>query len=304
MGNQGGSRVLDSCSSVNRRAYIDLASPGPSKHLLGRHRSVVSLALLGMQGSDSPWYPIGKAFDFTADPPYVHRVFFVLIARFAQSLTGMSVLHSFFVSQFVALLLAMTAVWKLAEIFIGNRQAFLAPVVLSAILAPTFTYFTFYDIGIVFFYAACLYMLFQGRWLHYLVFFTLGVFNHENILLMIPVSAVIYFGRKKWLLFLAAQFSLYIGARALLFHLIPVSRAWDQGKIWYNINLFLFHPGAFDKTIILFLWFTLGVCLAGRATLQLKQSIILLPMLLGVTILAGQMNEAGNSTRLFRLPSF
>jgi len=160
-------------------------------------------------------------------------------------------------------------------------------------LAPTFTYFTFFDIGIVFFYAAGLTMLLQGRRAYYLILISLGVLNHENILLLIIVSAVICYGEKRWLAFVALQLSLYLAIRAALFHLIPVPRAWQHGYVWVNIDLFLFKPAALVSTVLLFLWFVFALFIArASAPVALRRCTILLPLLLGIAILVGRLNEA------------
>jgi hypothetical protein len=255
--------------------------------------SAVCIVALRMQGYNSTWYPIEKAMTFTANPPYVHRVLFVLIAKLVKSVTGLSDIHSFFISQFIAIVLAMTAILKWAELFIDKSQTFLAPVLLAAMLVPTFSYFTFYDIGIVFFYSAGLTMLLQRRWAYYLILLSVGVLNHENILLMIIVSAVVCYSEKKWLSFLAVQLSLYLAIRAVLFHWIPVSRAWAQGTIWINIYFFLFSRGILISTAIQLLWFALSLLIARvSAPTALKRCTILLPLLLVVSVLVGQLNES------------
>jgi hypothetical protein len=161
-------------------------------------------------------------------------------------------------------------------------------------LAPTFGYFNFYDIGIVAFFTAMLYFLFTRRHAAYLGVFALATFNHENNLLMAPVAALIARGNLRgwrYWAFVAAQPALYVLARVALNWWFPTTRLWDP-RTWRNL-MYLTTP-----TLHLLLsagtfifWYAcalLGYRYAGR---DLKIAVLLFPQLVAVTFLFGKFSE-------------
>lgn len=282
---------------VNARKRNVLSRDGiVSFFWLGLCSSICAM-VLAWQGYNSTWYPIEKAMSFTADPPYVHRVLFVLVARAFQVLhPTLSDLNAFLLSQCVAIVLAMIAIRKWAELFIRKDLAFFSQVLLTAILVPTLRYFTFYDIGIIFFYSLGLTLLFKRQTTAYVAMVGLATLNHELILFLIFTSAFLYFeGRptRKWIAFVAAQLIVYAAIRTTLFQLMPVSRAWAQGNVWVNIEYILVKRRDLADTAALMLWFAVaGFCALRPVHPGLKKCTILFPMLLGMTLLVGQLNEA------------
>jgi len=256
--------------------------------------SVICTASLLRQGFDAPWSPIEQSLSLTAEPPFLHRVLFVYVARIAMQIAGLSIFHAYVFSQLVAIVLAMIAIWKLSELFVDRKWTCLAPGLLALMFMPTLTYYTFYDIGIVFFYTAGLIALFQRRRVVYLGLICAGVLNHENILLLIFLSGVIYFREKGWLAFLGTQLVLYAAVRSVLFYFLPVSRAWSYGKIWVNLNFLFFRPQNLVATSVLFLWFAIAFYVDRTAAQpsRLQRCYVLLPMLVAVTLVVGQVNEA------------
>lgn len=165
-------------------------------------------------------------------------------------------------------------------------------------LMVTITYYTFYDIAIVFFYTICLTALFQRRFVPYLVFFGLGTLNHENTLLLIPVFIAIYFDsdlpRVRFLTLIALQGLIYGTIRLLLFYFLPASRAWAPGKFRFNLDLLLHHPWPLFVTLYsLIFWYVIAALGMKPAPTALKRSaLVLMPLLLLTTLLFGQLNEA------------
>ena len=135
--------------------------------------------ILYQAGSERPWYRIQDIMALTGDPPFQHRMLFVWIAQAVQAvLPSATYLKCFYISQILAILLSFYFIRKWAELFAPRKLAFAAQPLLAVMLMQTITYYTFYDIAIVFFYTICLTTLFQRRFFPYLVFFGLGTLNH------------------------------------------------------------------------------------------------------------------------------
>jgi len=130
-------------------------------------------------------------------PIMAHRLLFVGVAWiFRLLIPSLDAIHCYYLSQIVALLWSFSMISLLVREVVGSDKVFAAYPLLALMLMPTFEYFTFYDIGIVGFFAACLLLLHRGRDGLFLATFTIGLFNHENLLLMAPV-AVLYKGANR-----------------------------------------------------------------------------------------------------------
>ena len=101
-------------------------------------------------GYEGSWYVLDRVMTFTEDPPFQHRILFVLLANlFRFVVPGLVVKHAFVLSQAVALGLTIWLAHEWGKRFVGAHLQFLAPVLLSLMLIPTFNYYTFYDVGVV-----------------------------------------------------------------------------------------------------------------------------------------------------------
>lgn len=248
---------------------------------------------------EADWYNISEAMAFTIDPPYRHRILFVLFANLVRLLTQLPVATCFFVSQLLAIILVMHSMRKWAALFVPRDVAVTAQLLLVAMLVPTFSYRTFYDIAIVFFYTMCLWLLFKRRWAAYLLLFTVGTLNHEVALLLVfPATAIAHgSGMARWRLlsFVVLQVVAYAAVRGALFYFLPVSRAWSGGRVWTNLEM-VFHfyerPNQLIETAILWVWFSGAFLAIKRAPKDLWRAVVLLPVLLIVIGLFGRINEA------------
>jgi hypothetical protein len=252
------------------------------------------LYYLGFEGA---WLRLDDALAFRSGPPFNHRVLFVLIGRALRLLRPeLGAPATYFATQIVAAAAAFYVIHPLARRFLPERQAVWSRPLLLVLLVPTFTYWTFFDIGIVFFYAAALLALAERRYGWYLAAFAAGTLNHENILLLVPAAVAFRFGTDRfgsrgWL-WVLAQLALYAAIRLALFRLLPAPAAWQSGKLAYNLAL-LSHPQALAKTAIWLFGWGATLLLARRRIpggLLLAGGILLVEIL-ATSVLFGQFNE-------------
>jgi hypothetical protein len=257
--------------------------------------SLASLVLLYSLGYEGEWMKLRDMLSFTQPAPAVHRLLFVLLARSMQLVTGGSDLLAYFVSQVVAIVLAMWAVLRWAEVFVARETALFAPVLATLMLAPTIAYYTFYDFGIVFFFAIGLLLLLRGRFAAYLAVLAIGTLNHELILFLIVIAALLThdrYPRSRWLGFIGSQLLIYMAVRVGLFLAIPATRAWVPGNVWRNIEYLAVRQHALANTLVLFIWFALAMFFIVRyGPGALRRCLWLLPLLLAMTLLVGNLNE-------------
>ncbi len=258
--------------------------------------SAVCFLALRNQGFEGSWYRLADVMSHTAQPPYQHRILFVWVANGVHALfPGWAPSRCYFVSQIPVILIAFALMKRWVRLFAPPRIAVLSPLLLALMLIPTFGYFTFYDVGVTLFSTACLLLLFRRHYPAYLAVFLLGTLNHEVILLMGAVFAVVAFDRMprgSYLGWILAQAAGYLAVRLLLFHFLPADAAWSGGKVWMNIDFLVNRPGpvAASAGAVLFWW---AAAAAGipHAPPRLRRCLILVPLLIGMTVLVGQINE-------------
>ncbi len=243
------------------------------------------------------WYRIDKIMTFTEGPPYQHRILFVWVARGIQAIfPGLSDLGCYFLSQTIPILLSFHFIKQWGALFIAGKLAFLAQILLVILLIPTFKYYTFYDMGIVLFYTLALLFLFRRQFALYLLVLLVGTLNHEITLFLIFLFALLFYKddlkRAHYWGLIFVQLSVYGMIRFLLFYWLPTSEAWGSGRVWFNID-FIVHPDRRLLFVILNLvfWYCLASLGLKQAPKTLKQSALLLPLLLATTFLVGQLNE-------------
>jgi hypothetical protein len=246
---------------------------------------------------EAPWYRMDDALAFRVEPPFRHRVLFIFIARAIQyAIPTLSDRQAFLGSQLLAVFLAIGALQAWCKRVVPTQLCYFGPALAGMMLAPTFQYYTSYDFGLVFFYSLCLTLLSQGRYVAYAAAAIIGTLNHELIVFMMVLSLGIARSQGqtwRWAIgFLLIQLALYAAVRNLLFWLMPVDLAWLPGKIWINVDR-LVHFEYLRRTAVLMSWFALAIALGSRsAPAEVRWMILLLPMLIGMTLLVGQVNEA------------
>jgi len=246
---------------------------------------------------EGPWYRIDDAMAFRVEPPFRHRVLFILVARAIEyAVPWFSQRQAFFASQFLAAGLAVFASQAWCRRTTSTPLSYFGLALTALMLAPTFQYYTSYDFGIVFFYALCLTLLCARRYTLYVVAAAIGTLNHELIVFLMLLSGVIARAQQRtwtWSIGLVLiQLALYTAIRSALFWLMPVELAWLPGKVWVNIDR-LVHVQYLVRTAVLLSWFGIAIALGARsAAVEVRWAVLLLPMLIGMTLLVGQINEA------------
>jgi hypothetical protein len=246
---------------------------------------------------EGPWYRIDDAMALRVEPPFRHRVLFIWVAQaLAYVIPAFSERQAFFASQFLAISLAVVASQAWCRRTTSAPLSYFGLALTALMLAPTFQYYTSYDFGIVFFYALCLTLLSARSYAIYVVVAAIGTLNHELIVFMMVLSGVIARAQSRtwtWSIgFVLIQLVLYGAIRSALFWLMPVDLAWLPGKVWVNIDR-LVHVQYLLRTAVLMSWFAIAIALGGRrSTVEVRCAILLLPMLIGMTLLVGQINEA------------
>ena len=216
---------------------------------------------------EGPWYRIDDAMAFRVEPPFRHRVLFILVAKaIAYAAPMLTDRQAFFVSQFLAAALAVFATQALCRRTSDARMTYFGLALTALMLGPTFQYYTSYDFGIVFFYAACLTLLCSRNYSAYAVAAAVGTLNHELIVFLMLLSGGIALAQGRswiWSLgFVLLQLALYSAIRSALFWWMPVELAWLPGKVWVNIDR-LVHVQYLLRTAVLFSWFALAIALGA-----------------------------------------
>lgn len=252
---------------------------------------------LKRHGFEGPWLPLRQILHEPQTLPVSgRRLLMVWLAQGVQTL--FPVVSDSYAYQFsvgVAIFLATYATGRWSAKLFGEQWCCAGQILLVAILSPTFFYFTFYDVAMVFFFTVALLFLYQQKYWLYVLAVGVGTLNHENILLLVPVGAFILWkqeSRRRALGFPLAALALHVAARAALIIAVPTEHSVD----WHlysnllelnNHNLALLMSGA---TVLP--WWICGLCGFYVANSFLRRATLLLPLLIGVTYLFGQFHEA------------
>lgn len=282
---------------LHRTAQPESTSGKAAEFSLTLLYAAIFLVFLVYFGKEQSWYPLDKMIAFHGNPPFQHRILFILPARaLLYALPSLSYLDSFLFAQMLAVILTLWSVKRYAGLFIRRNLAFIGQFLALAMWAPTLNYYTFYDIGIIAIYSLCLYSLFKNQLFAYVLIFALGTLNHELTLFLVGISALVLFGKmplRSLAGFLALQLLVYGAVRLLLFQILPANAAWEGGKLAYNRDLLLHHPGILLASLgPLVFWYALAATGLRSAPAALRWCLALLPCLFIMTTVVGQFNEA------------
>jgi hypothetical protein len=260
--------------------------------------------------SEGTWAPLDALMNRPATMPITgHRLLFVAVAWLPRMvMPGMSAKQCYFFSQVIALIFTFLAMRKWSLLFLPVRSLPIVYMLLAVTLIPTFRYYTFYDIAMVGFFALTFELLFTDRLVLLALVFALGLSNHENILLIVPIVVLHLFRTDRraaagvMALVLIALYGVY---RTAVHHFLPGDTAFvfqlpaNLHPMWlvkkgYRAEEFgtaavsLFPP-LFATAVTLRL-----------SPRELQTSCILLFLeLLVVTAMFGKFNEARQFTAFF-----
>ena len=232
-----------------------------------------------------------------------HRLLFIWIARAIRSLTGggLSNLRSFYASQIIAAFLAMYALGRWSALIAGEALSWVGQVMGCMILASSFSYYTFHDIGIVFFSTCGMIAIYTRRYWWLVPVVAVGTLNHEGVLLVLPVCVFVAFGQdatKKWLAPVAAATVAYILVRsALLLVNHPQTEPGLENqldlRVWSNmVKPFLFPKYIVQSFLTLLPWCLLGLVALRHCDIRIQKMAVLFHLLVAVTVVFGQFHEA------------
>jgi len=247
-------------------------------------------------GYERPWYPLEALMQNPGSVPvFGQRLLLVWVADLCQELVpSLSYLRCFYLSQALAIVLTVIMIGRWSELFIQRSLRWTGQVLLVPMLSSTFTYFTFYDISIVFFYALGLYLLYQQRYFAFAIAVGVATLNHENALLLVLLAGL-ETAQLRFRVFATATLgalALHVTTRLAMQHMIPSSNLVDW-RIWTNLLYPLARPRMFlEPALALVSWWVVAGVSWPSVKPFLRRAAILLPLLLWATFLYGQFHEA------------
>ena len=249
--------------------------------------------------SEREFYPLATIIHHpeAANPAFGYRLLFPLCARLVEHLRPSLTDHNaFVVVQTIVIALTVWLVGEWVRLFWPRFGRPLGYVLLAVMLTPTISYLNFYDIAIVGFWAACLWLLYHQHWIGYLVVFGIATLNHENNLLLIPVAFVFALRSMSLLrlaLLTAAQLALYGSLRYAVIHAVHGAPLWDN-RLAQNLAFWQAYSTKALVYSALVLWPWWGLAAKGwkHAPRLLRCASLALPGLFLVTLLFGRFDEA------------
>jgi len=251
--------------------------------------------LLTRCGFEASWYPLDVLMTNPgALPVFGHRLLWVWVADgFHAIAPSRSYKACYLLSQIGPIVLSVIMVGRWSALFVRPSLSWVGQVLLVPMLATTFNYFTFYDISIVFFYALCLFLLYERRYVAFALAVGVATLNHENAALLVVVAGLetLQYGKRVCAAVTLGSLALYVAARLGLQYLLPTSKFVDW-RVWTNLIYPLIHPRlVIESALAMVFWWLAAAAVWKYAEPFLRRAAILLPMLAAVTYLFGQFHE-------------
>jgi hypothetical protein len=224
-----------------------------------------------------------------------HRLLFVwpaeLVHHWFPSL-GTKIL--FIASQVPAAIFTSLMIGLWSAVFIGKRLAFVGQFLSLVFLLPTISYYNFYDIGIVGFYAATFLAVFRRRLWLTIPLIAAATLNHENALLLVPAvgfAAAAMFPMRKVIFVTMAALAAHFGIRAIFWALMPMSHSGDIRFFSNAVWIAHLSPPLLIGGCILSMRWVFALMGWKYAPLELKRLAVFWPLLVAVTLAFGQVTE-------------
>jgi hypothetical protein len=241
------------------------------------------------------WLPIsGVMRNPGSFPIFGHRLLFVWLAQaFERAAPHLSDLQAFILSQCVAIVLAVYALGKWSCLHIRKELSWLGQLIGAMLLSMCFSYYTFYDIGTVFFTTCGLTAIYTRRYWWLVPVVIVGTLNYEGLLLVILVAIFAAYGQDpptRWIPAVLVSLVAYAADRFALQAAIPHGRSVDW-RIWTNIvSPFMFRR-EMAFSLLALPWYAWVLMRLRDSEPRLKRLLLLFPLLFGVTFLFGQFFE-------------
>ena len=229
-------------------------------------------------------------------PVYGQRLLLVWLAdAFKFLVPSVSYRRAYLFTQLIAIVFATYMIGEWSALFIGQRNKLLGQLLFVAMLIPTITYGTFYDIPVIAVYTLCLFLLYTKRYALLVGVFAIGTLNHENTLLLVPIAALVLWRTVSCRLSFGVPVALlgaWLTARFAIQHFVPQNSHFEW-HVWTNV-VALAHPSAelVKSLLTLAFWFICAAIGFRTANRFLRLTGILLPELIAVTFVAGRFVES------------
>ena len=198
-------------------------------------------------------------------------------------------------SQAPAVVFTTWAVGRWCLVAVGRRFSWVGQILLVFFLVPTIRYYTFYDVGIVGFYALIFTEIYLGRYWQTVPLVALATLNHENSLLLVPVifacAAAGGSFRKAAGISLSALAG-YAAVRLLLAHFLPAPGIGRPHLYTNSHSITHFGPELVPPAAILGLRWLLAAAGFRYAPPPIRKMAVFWPFLFVVTYVFGQLGEA------------
>jgi hypothetical protein len=163
----------------------------------------------------------------------------------------------------------------------------------AVLLSICFSYYTFYDIGTVFFTTYGLIAIYTRRYWWLVPIVIVGTLNYEGLLLIIFVAIFSAYGQDpptRWIPAVLVSFLAYVADRFALQAAIPHLHSVDW-RIWTNIVSPFMFTREMAFSLLTLPWYAYVLMRLRDCEPRLKRLLLLFPLLFAVTFLFGQFFE-------------
>ncbi len=293
--------VLLALAAIAWRFQDKLEQPEIRTRLMGAAVATAVVCVLfdnlAERNFEPTWYRIS---DMMTHPETVkffgHRLLMIwpamLLKHFVPKL---SYIQSFIVIQALGIVVAVYAIGEWSALFVGRELKFLGQILLAVLFVPTAAFYSGHDIAVVFTYAFCFLFLYKRQYVPFLIVFCIGIFNHENVVFLIPTAIAVMWRVEeiKTIAWVAAAAAIaYYAAQYVLNQYIPPFPATREFRVWWNVRLAAEGYRTMVFAAMLMAPWYLGAAVAfKRADPFLKRASILAPIQFVLSFLLGQLNE-------------
>jgi hypothetical protein len=246
---------------------------------------------------EAPWYNVHDMMNHPENVPvFGQRLLMIWPSILLKHLLpNLSDIQCFIVVQGLGIVLAVYAVGEWSALFVGRQLMFVGQMFFALFLLPTADFFVAHDIAVVFSYCFCFFFLYKRQYLFFLIAFSIGILNHQNILLLIPTAIAIMWPVENQQTVIgvgALAGIIYVSIQFILNHTIPIPITHEI-KVWFNMRQIAeAHRTMIFGAMLTVPWWLAAALAFRNADPFLKRASILLPMQLAIYAVYGQLNEA------------